>query len=55
MIRGTKEAGVDADEVQADRVTPLHIAAKNGNAAIVRDLLGAGADMRPDKDQKTCF
>ena len=37
-------AGADAKRANRYGMTPLHLAAVNGNAAVIRDLLDAGAD-----------
>ena len=44
-MRALIELGADVNKARDDRLTPLFIAAQQGHEAVVRALVGAGADI----------
>ena len=45
IVRALLDAGVDVDSRRGDGATALHLAAFDGNAELVEELLARGADL----------
>ena len=45
LMRAFLDAGVDADNRRGDEAIALHLAAFDGNAELVEELLARGADL----------